>query len=552
MHEGRGMWGVEEIDNPMPGVKCSDCHMPRTHKEGMPADDAGDEEGTRVSHRFHVVQPGDAERWQLRPGGDSCVAWCHTDERSQYTRTQYQEWIDEQQGEVAARTDEVTATLSAIAVELGRADWLALMAAQPTTPPATGASAAEWAMLQKAAQNADFVVNDVSQGVHNPEYAKAGLSKAKYWAESYQPQCQLNSAGGYVDGNGVMLSAIFAGDHGVIDGASVTLESSTDAGATWQDVRSVTPTDTNFDVATGPIVGDTAFRLVYEPAEGVQYASDVVEFDVPATVAGFDPVAAATDWLDEPQVVVTLAGTPGSLTFYALTGATMSAPKVYTGPITVTAAGATMLTYWSVNDVGSEAIHTAQIGIDRAAPTVSAPVSSAYKESAAFTLSATDPDSGVAELRYKLDSEATVTVAAASAPVSVTTLGAHKVVVSAVDAIGHESAPVTKSFSVKSTPKVYKSPTGTSYTIRRGSTWKYALTLKRPSGAKITGKKVVLQRSTNNRSWSTYATLYTSSTGYAYKSIKLGTSGTYYWRWYVPSDSKYYSAYGSSTKTVVK
>ena len=76
-----GLWGVEPTGPEMGSTTCNDCHMPRTAKEGgaLPsnAGDTGEAEATRMSHRFHPVLPGDAERWNLRPNGDSCVAECH-------------------------------------------------------------------------------------------------------------------------------------------------------------------------------------------------------------------------------------------------------------------------------------------------------------------------------------------------------------------------------------------------------------------------------------------------------------------------------------------
>ncbi len=105
-----GLWGVAPMGTAMPDTTCKDCHMPRTHKEGMPANDDGTRVGTRMSHRFHVVEPGDAaaleaaSRTATRAPSD-----CHKEEAAEYSRADMQAWIDQKQAAVAsasARGDE--------------------------------------------------------------------------------------------------------------------------------------------------------------------------------------------------------------------------------------------------------------------------------------------------------------------------------------------------------------------------------------------------------------------------------------------------------------
>jgi hypothetical protein len=545
MLEGDGLWGVGPKANPMPGVECHDCHMPRTHKEGMPADDDGDEEATRMSHRFHVVEPGDAERWRLRPGGDSCTAECHSGEREEYSRAEFQEWIEEQHDEIASRTLEVTSTLGVVAADDGLSAWTKFMSARPS---ASRYTEAEWAMLQKAAQNADFVINDASGGVHNPEYAKAGLDRALVWARSVAPVLELAAPGGFVDGDEATLTATFEGTAGDIDGAELELQSSRDGGATWSTVRTVSPTSVSFTVLAAPVSGAVDFRLCYRPAEGVEYYSDPARLTAPETQAVLDPSGAAWSC---GSVTVTLAGTPGGLTFYSLEGAMVAAPALYTGPFTVSSDGVTTVRYWTADSSGCEAQCSSEVRIDSGAPVVSGSVKSLYAESASIVLSATDPVSGPSQISYTLDGGLPVAVSGGSATVKVTALGAHTLSAFAVDTAGNQSAVLVKSFSVRSTPKVYKSPSGGSYGLKRGSSWKYSATVKRPSGARIAGKKVFLQRSRDGRTWSKYCTLSTNSSGVVAKSITPGV-GTFYWRWYVTPDSRYNAASGSATKTVVK
>ena len=103
-----------------------------------------------------------------------------------YTRTDFQEWIDSVQAGTARNSTEVTSALAAVSSDLGLAgSWLDFIAAQPSSGGAASMSAAEWKMLQKSAQNADFVINDASLGVHQPRYSAEGLRLASLWARSY-------------------------------------------------------------------------------------------------------------------------------------------------------------------------------------------------------------------------------------------------------------------------------------------------------------------------------------------------------------------------------
>ena len=197
-----GLWGVPPRGEYMPDTECQDCHMPRTHKEGMPANDTGGIGGTRMSHRFHIVEPGDAQRWKLRPNGDSCVTTCHKEEASEYTRAEFQSWIDEKRATVSAASDDTTRALQVAAAEYGLASWSSFIAAQPRSGAAAGLSSAKWSMLQRAAQNADFVINDGSGGIHNPDYAMAGLDKALLWARSASATVEATLPATPHDGSG--------------------------------------------------------------------------------------------------------------------------------------------------------------------------------------------------------------------------------------------------------------------------------------------------------------------------------------------------------------
>ena len=83
-----GLWGVAPKGEYMPDTECQDCHMPRTHKEGMPANDNGSTGGTRMS-TGSTSSPAMRSAGKLRPNGDSCVTTCHKEEASEYTRAEF-------------------------------------------------------------------------------------------------------------------------------------------------------------------------------------------------------------------------------------------------------------------------------------------------------------------------------------------------------------------------------------------------------------------------------------------------------------------------------
>ncbi len=555
-----GMWGVEPTDVEMGSTSCEDCHMPRTAKEGgvLPSNsnDTGETEATRMSHRFHPVLPGDAKRWNLRPNGDSCVAECHKDEASEWDRDQFQEWIDDVQTTVSGKSDDATVALGAIAGEYGLSAWSKFIAAQPASPDlAASIGTAEWAMLQHAAQNADFVVNDASKGVHNAQYAEEGLDKALFWVQSFDPSFTIDVAPGYRNGNaGVEVTGSLRGHDGeIIKGASVTLEASTDGGGTWTSLGSVDASATSFAVPSGPLAGDTMLRFAFEPAEGVVYTSQAVSVNVPKTNITLDPVEASMGWLDEPSVGVTLDAVPAdAITFLSLSGAEVLAPSVYGAPLWVTAEGQTAVTYWSVNANGTEAINTVLVRLDRSVPTVGSDAKTLYADNATIKVTGADAVSPITAVKYSLDGGSWVYTAGATASVATSALGGHTLKACAVDSAGHVSAERTWTFSVKTTPKLYKGPNVTSISKRLYQTQTFAVTVKRTSGAAVAGKYMYLERSTNGRSWTRIASVKTPSTGVASKVVKFSARGYTYWRWTCASDAYYNLVRTNNTKVTVR
>ena len=551
-----GLWGVEAMGPEMGSTSCEDCHMPRTSKEGVPANDDGSPTATRMSHRFHVVLPGDAKKWNLRKNGDSCLADCHQDEASSWTRDDFQAWIDGVQTKVGTASDEATGALGAEATELGLSAWSKFIAVQPTSPsPAAGLTAAEWTMLQRAAQNAQFVTGDSSKGVHNAAYAVAGIEKANYWAASFDPASfTISVADGYRDGGaGVEVAGSLRGHDGsIIEGARVTLEASTDGGATWETRGSVDASATSFSAPSGQIVGDTVLRFAFAPAEGVTYYTENATVSVPKTTLTVDPVSACMGWLDAPTVGATLEVAPaGSITFYALSGAQVSAPSIYSGPFAVTAEGATTITYWSVNADGAEAIGTAVVKLDCSAPTVASNAKALYADSASVVVTGSDVVSPIMAVQYSLDGGSWVEVVGGTATVTTSVLGNHTLKVRAVDSASHTSAERTYAFAVRNTPKLAKSPNVSSITKRLKQTQTFAVTVRRGTSA-LAGKYMYLERSTNGRTWTRIATLKTGGTGVASKAVKFTARGTTYWRWTCPNDAHYNLVRTTNTKVTVR
>jgi len=547
-----GMWGVEPTGEFMPGTKCQSCHMPRTHKEGMPANDDGKDEATRMSHRFQVVLPGEAARWKLRPNGESCTARCHKKDAADFTRAEFQTWIDETSATVMAASADVSATLGAVGAPLGFTRYRSFESTQPTTGPAAGISPARWAMLQHAAQNLNMVTADGSRGLHNPAYALAGLRKASMWAKSASATVDATIGVLPVAGAGTAVTGTLRGYDGVaIPGAEVALQTSSNGGALWSVVSTASANTTTgaFSLPTGVVSGSRLYRVAYAPSAGVTDYSPTISVNVPVTTASFLPLTAPDGWLNGSLVSVTLDVTPASLTFYSLSGATTQAQTVYTGPISVTAQGATTITYWSSNAEGVEAAKTGLVRLDTAVPAVLSDAVAEYLNSATVRVWATDAGSGISKLEYSLDGAAYTTAGATWASVTTTKLGAHSLQVRATDASGKVTNR-TFTFKVRTQPKLAQSPTGSSYSVGVNKTITMKATISTQGGTRIAGKAVYLQKSTNGTSWVGYTTRTTDGSGVVTFAVKPNKRGTVYWRWYCPENDSYRYVAGAKVRVV--
>ena len=146
-------------------------------------------------------------------------------------------------------------------------------------------------------------------------------------------------------------------------------------------------------------------------------------------------------------------GTPAGIsTFYGLNAAAASA---YSSPVTVSAQGATTVSYRSTDALGNaETAKTATIRIDKTLPSLSLDANATYTGSATVHASATDALSGLDRVEMRLDSGSWT----AATQISTSVLGAHTVYARAFDVAGNER-DVSASFSVSASPVPDPSPT---------------------------------------------------------------------------------------------
>ena len=232
---GKVMVEVPVAGEFMPGAKCQDCHMPVTNKAA-----------NRFSHGMHVMMPGKAKIWNAAAGvaykgGDSCTP-CHAGE----TQDQLQANIDTWQGNAHVASDTAAAAITAAMARAGSEFSL------------TDATKPGYILVGKATWNFKAYGMDASQGMHNPEYAVAGLNVATKMAKSTGGSIGVVFASSSVAaGNlGYVSGRIVNGDGtGAADG-KLTLLGGT-GGTTQSDANG------NFSFAVSP-VSTTTFQVRWE------------------------------------------------------------------------------------------------------------------------------------------------------------------------------------------------------------------------------------------------------------------------------------------------
>jgi len=196
--EGRSMVEIAKAGQYMPGVKCEDCHMPKTNNNA-----------NRISHGMKPMLPGNAETWMTAAGSnymgqDSCTK-CH----SSQTRTELQANIDAWQSTAKAQAAKAAAAIKS--------------AQKRPEYSLTNAKKPGYTLVGKATWNYEVFQNDASSGVHNPQYLVAGLVKATELAKSVGGSFKTVTASAIVKrgGTAVVSGKVVNGDRSA--GANATL-----------------------------------------------------------------------------------------------------------------------------------------------------------------------------------------------------------------------------------------------------------------------------------------------------------------------------------------
>jgi formate-dependent nitrite reductase cytochrome c552 subunit len=198
---GRVMVDIPAAAEFMPGVKCEDCHMPKTNRNA-----------NRFSHGMKIMLPGDADLWMGAAGanyrGEDSCSTCHPAQ----TRSELQAFIDGWQGDASAAAAAAGAAIDAAYARTPEADR-------------TNAASASYKLIGRATWNYKAYGNDLSGGVHNPEYVVAGLEKAEQMAKSAGGSFAqfFKSASVVPGGTGFLTGKVVNGDGTPAAGAMLAL-----------------------------------------------------------------------------------------------------------------------------------------------------------------------------------------------------------------------------------------------------------------------------------------------------------------------------------------
>ncbi len=184
--------------------------------------------------------------------------------------------------------------------------------------------------------------------------------------------------------------------------------------------------------------------VAYDMAGNVSaLGSADLSIDTVAPLVNDDAVTYYT--ADPAQFTITASDGSGSgieRIEYKVDGGATQTVSAATAPVSVTGEGAHTVRYLAYDNAGHPSLaRTADLTIDTIAPAATDDASPYYDASPAqFTITAGDgAGSGIERIEYKVDSDATQTVSAATAPVSVTGEGAHTVRYVAFDDAGNMS-----------------------------------------------------------------------------------------------------------------
>jgi formate-dependent nitrite reductase cytochrome c552 subunit len=181
MLHGKAMIDVPVAGEFMPGVTCEECHMPKTNKNA-----------NRYSHGMKIMEPGDAQTWNTAAGtsymGEDSCSTCHPAQ----TRTELQDTLEmwQQHSETAATT-----AYAAINAAKTRAEF----------DPANSSNPG-YILVGRATWNYKAWQNDLSGGVHNPEYTVGALDKAEMMAKSVGGSIVLDAPASVLPGVNTFVS----------------------------------------------------------------------------------------------------------------------------------------------------------------------------------------------------------------------------------------------------------------------------------------------------------------------------------------------------------
>ncbi len=201
------------------------------------------------------------------------------------------------------------------------------------------------------------------------------------------------------------------------------------------------------------VAGEGLHTLVYLAEDNNGNVSDAVQkqFTIDTIVPTVSDDALGIYTADPAQFTITASDGSGSgidRIEYRIDSASTQTVSAATAPVSVVGEGAHTVRYVAYDNTGHVSLlGTANLTIDTAAPTVSDDAAAYYASSPAnFTITASG--TGVDRIEYKIDSNATQTVSATTAPVSVTGEGAHTVRYVAFDDAGNMSALGTASLRI--------------------------------------------------------------------------------------------------------
>jgi len=176
-----------------------------------------------------------------------------------------------------------------------------------------------------------------------------------------------------------------------------------------------------------------------------------IDMTAPEVSASASPAAVGA-WYPPTAVTISATDADGSGVadiFYTLDG---GATTTYTAPVPVTTTGSHTVVFWAYDNVGNRSGDgTFDLDVDATAPDPDIALASAqtngqyHSSPTTVTLTATDAESGVADIFYTLDGGPTQTYAEGF---PVTGDGSHTVVYWATDIVGNESAHFTETFLI--------------------------------------------------------------------------------------------------------